>query len=166
MNFKVLTGIIGLICILYSCEDSESVSESHQNGELIGNWNRIDRIPSGRSESDFRYFNMESTYRFGTDDQFSYTVDFYGFEDENLDEIIGSSVRKVTFEIEGDSIFFRDLEVITWEEGFNPEPQTITLSGEKYGNKFTILNRTLTLSYISYPADAPVHTEMEYQRKD
>ena len=109
---------------------------------------------------------MESTFKFRADTNYSYTVDFYGFEDENPDEIIGSSVRKGTFEIVGDSIFFMDTETISWEKGFRPEPETRILDGEKYGNRFTILGRILSLSYISYPADAPVQTQMEYERTD
>ncbi len=166
MSFKYVIGIIGLICLFFSCEDSDSVSEPYSGEDLIGSWVRIDRIPSGRSESDFRYFNMESTYKFGGDSNYSYTVDFYGFEDDNPDEIIGSSLRKGTFEIVGDSIFFRDEQTTSWEKGFMPEPETRILNGEKYGNKFAILDRTLTLSYISYPADAPVQTQMTYERSN
>ncbi|MEM9078066.1 MAG: hypothetical protein AAGC43_13560 [Bacteroidota bacterium] len=166
LSLRFIICAIGLICLFSSCDDSDSFTEPDSDEDLIGSWVRIDRIPSGRTESDFRYFNMESTYRFGTDAQFSFTVDLYGFEDENPDEIIGSSVRKGTFEIVGDSIFFRDTETTSWEIGFRPEPETRILSGERYGSRFTILERTLTLSYLSYPADAPVQTQMEYVRSD
>ena len=154
------------MCLFSCCDDSDSLTKPYSDEDLIGSWVRIDRIPSGRSESDFRYFNIESTFKFRTDTYYSYTVDFYGFEDENPEEIIGSSVRKGTFEIVGDSLFFRDTETTSWEIGFRPEPETRILSGEKYGSRFDILARTLTLSYISYPADAPVQTQMEYVRSD
>ena len=166
MSFKFVIGSIGLICLFSSCEDPDSVSKPYSGEDLIGSWVRMDRIPSGRSESDFRYFNMESTYKFEGDFNYSYAVDFYGFEDDDPDEIIGSSLRIGTFEIVGDSIFFRDKQITSWEEGFRPEPETRILSGEKYGNRFAILGRTLTLSYISHPADAPVQTHMEYERSD
>lgn len=109
---------------------------------------------------------MGIVYEFEADTNYSYTVDFYGFEDENPDEIIGSSVRKGTFEIDGDSIFFRDTETVSWEKGFKPEPETRILNGEKYGSRFSIVGSTLTLHYISYPADAPVQTQMEFERFD
>ncbi len=124
MSFKSTIVSIGLICLFSSCSDSDSVSEPYSSEDLIGNWVRIDRIPSGRSESDFSYFNMESTYKFEADTNYSYTVDFYGFENDNPDEIIGSSLRKGTFEVVGDSIFFRDTETTSWEKGFRPGPET------------------------------------------
>ncbi|MEM8765438.1 MAG: hypothetical protein AAGD88_16575 [Bacteroidota bacterium] len=166
MSFKSIIGLIGLICIFSSCDNSEPVPEPYSGEDLVGGWARIDRIPSGSSESDFRYFNMEITYEFEKDTNYSYTVDFYGFEDENPDEIMGSSVRKGTFEIVGDSIYFRDKETVSWEKGYRPEPETRILNGEKYGSRFSIVGSTLTLHYISYPADAPVQTQMEFERFD
>ncbi|WP_430966714.1 hypothetical protein [Spongiimicrobium sp. 2-473A-2-J] len=164
MSSKRIFGMVLLIGLFLSCKKSDSVFGPGLDNALIGTWQRAESIPSGRSAADFRYFVMESTFRFGKDATYSYTLDFYGFEDENPNEIIGSSERIGTFEVKGDRIFFRDIETTSWENGFNPTPQTKALNGQVYENRFEIAENVLTLHYISYPADAPVQTQMSYKR--
>lgn len=160
MSSKRIFAMLLLVGLFLSCEKTDSVS----GDVLIGTWQLTESIASGRTAADFRYFTMESTFRFERDAKYSYTVDFYGFEDENPNEIIGSSERIGTFEVQGDRIFFKDIETTSWEKGFNPTPQTTTLNGQAYGNRFEIAENVLTLFYISYPADAPVPTQMSYKR--
>lgn len=166
MGLKSILGIVMLIGLFFSCEKIDPVSGSDLSDVLIGNWQRSESIPSGRSEADFRYFTIESTFKFRTGSKYTNTINFYGFEDENPSEIIGSSERIGIFEIKGDSIFFKDIEMTSWEKGFNPIPQTTTLNGQAYGNRFEIEENVLTLYYISYPADAPIQTQMSYKRAE
>lgn len=69
-----------------------------------------------------------------------------------------------TYEVIGDSVFMKAMVNTSWDKGFLPNPETIQLSGEAYGNKFKIKDETLTLYYISYPADAPVSTQASYEK--
>jgi len=158
-------GIFACIFVLYSC-DNLGVG-NYQEEDLIGLWQRVDEIPSGRSEADFRYSDMESTYVFNDDNTYSYKVNTYGFKDENPDEIIGQSENLGTFSVKGDSIFLKDLQNTSWEKNFNPEPDTIYFEDlESYGSRFEIKDNVLTLYYISYPADTPIQTQMSYKRVD
>jgi len=165
MITKNIVGIMACIAVLFSCDKVAEVN--YQEEDLIGVWQRTDVIPSGLSEADFRYFDMELNYTFNSDGTYSYKVNFYGFKDENPDEIIGQSENLGTFEIKGDSLFIKDLQNTSWEKGFNPEPDTTYFeNAASYGSRFEVKEDVLTLYYISYPADAPVKTQMSYERVD
>lgn len=165
MITKRIFGVLASIVLLYSCDKVAEVN--FQQEDLIGKWQRTDVVPSGLSEADFRYFDMELNYSFNEDGTCSYKVNFYGFKDEDPDEIIGQSENIGTFEVKGDSVFIKDLQNTSWEKGFNPEPDTIHFEGAaSYGSRFEINDNVLTLYYISYPADAPMQTQMSYERVD
>lgn len=166
MRNLVLSCLVFLIFSFSSCEKENDVSVNFSIESLVGTWSRIDVIPSGRSAADFRYFDMETIHTFGIDGSHSNKVNFYGFKDENPEEIIGQTENKGTFRIKSDSVFIRATELTLWEKGFNPEPETVELNGAAYGSRFEIKDNLLTLYYISYPADAPVATQMSYQRVD
>ncbi|WP_281540688.1 hypothetical protein [Maribacter aestuarii] len=151
---------------LISCEKEDNVVANFSGKALVGTWSRVDEIPSGLSEADFRYFDMKTTQIFRIDGSHSYKVDFYGFKDENPNEIIGQTENTGSFEVKSDSVFIRAFENTSWESGFSSEPTTTILTGETYGSRFEINGKTLTLFYISYPADAPVAKQMSYQRVD
>ncbi len=155
-----------VVVALVSCEKEDSVVANFGSEALVGTWSRVDEIPSGPSQSDFRYFDMKTSQIFRIDGSHTYKVDFYGFKNENPNEIIGQTKNTGTFDVRSDSIFIKALENTSWERGFRPEPETITLNGEPYGSRFEIKGKTLTLFYISYPADTPVATEMSYRRVD
>lgn len=166
MNTKNTLLIFFLIGLFVSCEKFDSIEVPNSNNPLVGKWLYIESIPSGLSEADFRYFDIEWVFEFNSDTTYSHLVNFHGFEDENPDEIIGQSETLGTYEIKADSLFLKATEITSWEKGFNPEPTTITLNGETYGSRFEIVGDTLTLFYISYPADAPQQTQMSYTRAD
>ena len=152
------------LLILSSCHKENAVALDEYESEIVGSWSRTDVIPSGVSNTDLRYFDMITTYTFDADKQYSYKVEFYGFEDENPEEVMGSSENIGTYEVRGDSLFIKAEVNTSWEEGFQPNPHTIQLNGRVYGNKFSIVADRLLLYYISYPADAPVPTQMGYDK--
>lgn len=131
---------------------------------LLGSWRHIEKIPRDHSEADFRYFDIEWTYKFNSDASYSHLINFYGFDDEDPDEIIRQSETFGTYEVKRDSVFIQAKVITSWEKGFNPEPTTMTLSGEAYGSRFKITDDSLSLFYLSYPADVPVQTQMDYKR--
>ncbi len=134
--------------------------------KLSGTWNRVDEIPSGRTAEDFRYFDMETIYDFSPDQTFSFKVNFYGFKDTNPNEIVGQSINRGTFEVEGDSLFVKALTNLSWNSEYSPEPKTTLLDGRFDGFRYEIKDNILTLYYVSYPADAPVATQIRYHRVD
>ena len=157
---------MGLFLSLCSCDKPIAGAIDVLDDGIIGKWLRTDVIPSGglRGE-DLRYFDIISAYTFNSDYTYSNKSDFYGFKDEYPDEIIGQSETIGTYQIKGDSIFIYAKQNTAWEKGFKPEPETIEYEDSiAYGSRFEIVGRTLTLYYISYPADAPVPTQMSYER--
>ncbi|MGB5435792.1 MAG: hypothetical protein WBM98_07875 [Maribacter sp.] len=160
LSFSILTSFL----ILSSCDKENAVAVDGYESDIVGSWSRIDVVPSGVSNTDLRYFDMITTYTFDPDKQYSYKVEIYGFEDENPEEVMGSSENIGTYEVSGDSLFIKAEVNTSWEKGFHPDPQTIMLNGIVYGTKFKIVADRLMLYYISYPADAPVPTQMGYDK--
>lgn len=167
MRIRFSPGFLCSILLLLSCEQYTGGSADDFESDIIGTWGHTDNFPSGLSEADFRFFDMVFTYTFNSDATYSHNIDFYGFKDENPDEIIGQSETVGTFEVREDSIFISARKNTSWEKGFNPEATTTVYpENEGYGSRFEITDKTLTLYYISYPADAPLLTQMSYQRID
>lgn len=167
---KYFLGALCCALVFNSCEKTESNEQGddffplNAKSALLGSWKHIEKIPSGHSEADFRYFDVEWIYKFNSDASYSHLINFYGFDDEDPDEIIGQSETSGTYEIRRDSVFIKAMAITSWEKGFNPEPTTAKLSGEVYGSRFKIIDDTLSLFYLSYPADAPVQTQMDYKK--
>ena len=46
---------------LISCEKEDNVVANFSGKALVGTWSRVDEIPSGLSEADFRYFDMKNS---------------------------------------------------------------------------------------------------------
>ncbi|MBD1260778.1 hypothetical protein HZY62_09290 [Maribacter polysiphoniae] len=164
MRIKPFSIVLTLFFLLGSCEKENAVSVNGLGSAIIGAWSRTDVVPSGVTYTDLRYFDIKTTYTFDSDKAYSYRVDFYGFEDENPEAIIGSSENVGTYEVRGDSLFIKAVAHTSWEKGFKPDPETTRLGGKAYGYKFGIVDDELTLYYISYPADAPVPTQMTFER--
>lgn len=167
MRTRIFISLFGLVFCSVSCEEYIGIGADDIDGSILGTWHRTDEIPSGSSAADFRYFDIISTYTFNLDATYSNKSDYYGFKDENPTEIIGQSETIGTFNIKGDSIFIISRQNTSWEKGFKPVPETIEYNENiGYGSRFEVVDKTLTLYFISYPADAPVATQMSYKRVD
>ncbi|TLF43037.1 hypothetical protein [Maribacter aurantiacus] len=164
MKNSFLPGLFFVLILSISCEKEDGINAELRGSAIIGTWNRFDEIPSGSIREEYRYFDVETLHTFELDGTYTYKVNYYGFKDENPNELMGQSENKGTFEVNNDSVFIRVFENTSWEKGFKPKAETILLNGEAYGNRFTIKNETLTLYYISYPADAPVQSQMSFKR--
>lgn len=156
--------IILAMVVILSCNSDND--DSIDLTKLSGTWKRLDVISSGHTEEDLRYFDMETIYDFSQDETFSFKVNFYGFKDTNPDEIVGQSINRGTFEVEGDSLFVKASTNLSWDSEYSPEPETTLLDGSFDGFRYEIKDNILTLYYISYPADAPVATQISYNRVD
>ncbi|KKM62875.1 hypothetical protein LCGC14_1517290, partial [marine sediment metagenome] len=152
--------VFGILCISLSflaCERIDGNEEEKDTFKLsaestvIGTWKTSEKIPSGRSEADFRYFDVDWIYEFNSDATYSYVINSYGFDDENPDEVIGQSETSGTYEVKGDSIFIKGKTNTSWEKGFNPEPTFTLLKEVANASKFQISDDTLSLYYLSYP---------------
>ena len=157
--------VLNCIVLLYSCEKIIEINNHEE--DLTGEWRHTDIIPSGPHETGYKYFDVVSTISFETDAKYALEIDYYGFKDENPNEIIGSSKTLGNYQIRADSVFIKSLQNTSWEKEFNPEPYTVLYEDAKSsGSRFEINDNILTLYYISYPADAPVQTQMSYERVD
>lgn len=138
---KVGIKSLGVLFVLaLSCTSNDDVNEAGLAMDLMGSWDQMTEQEAGK---------IVFTYTFNEDSSYLYKVDFYGFNGKPKTERTDSSETSGTFEAEGDSLFFK-----------RPGYEGV------FKSKFWIEDNVLNLEYISYPADAPVLAQMEYQRVD
>jgi hypothetical protein len=140
MEKGFITSLIVLFFVITSCTDNNKVAEENFEPDLTGSWNRTDDQAEG---------NIVSTYTFKSNSSYIYRIDWFGFNGEPKTELTSSSESTGVFKVEGDSLFFQNLNY-----------------GSGLNSKFWIEGNVLHLEYISYPADAPVLTQMKYNRID
>tara|TARA_R110002012_G_scaffold85005_1_gene212027 strand:- start:13872 stop:14285 length:414 start_codon:yes stop_codon:yes gene_type:complete len=134
-------GFFGLLALLLivSCTKDDGQSEGFPP-DLLGSWSKTYEQEQGI---------IINNYTFNENSTFKRRIEWFGFNGAPKTELTESSEYTGTFEVEGDSLFFRNLE---GQGGFD--------------SKFWIKNNVLHLEYITYPADAPVLTQMKYERID
>ena len=134
-------GFFGLLALLLiaSCTKDDGQSEGF-TPDLLGSWSETYEQEQGI---------IVENYTFNVNSRFERRIDWFGFNGAPKTELTESSEYTGTFEVEGDSLFFRNLE---GQGGFD--------------SKFSIKNNVLHLEYITYPADAPVLTQIKYERID
>jgi len=137
---KGFKSLFVIFFLFISCADEDRVNEDNFEADLTGRWNRSDYQVEGE---------IVSTYTFRSNSTYTYRIDWFGFNGKSKTELTDSSESTGVFGVEGDSIFFQNFE-------FNSE----------FSSKFWIKDDVLKLEYITYPADAPVLTQMEYNRVD
>jgi len=160
--FKSLL-IITISFTLWSCKNYDDELGSINNftsNDLFGIW--TDTLKSGSSGTTINVltFNPNGTFVSSTN---SYGV-YSGQKSNNLSgyfEYYGNYVLSIK------NIYFKSQQSISWDSftGGNPVK---TLKDEVIFESCTykISNDTLNISYISYPADAPIATNRQYKRTE
>ncbi len=136
---KGIFGILALWFLVVSCSNEDDTRE-YFTSDLLGSWSQAYDQEQGI---------IIENYTFNENSRFERRIEWYGFNGAPKTELTESSENKGIFEVERDSLFFRNLE---GKSGFD--------------SKFWIKNDALYLEYITYPADAPVLTQMKYERMD
>ena len=136
---KEFFGLLALLFLIVSCTEDDGQREGFAS-DLLGSWSKTYEQEQGI---------IINNYTFNDNSTFKRRIEWLGFNGAPKTELTDSSEYTGTFKVEGDSLFFRNLES---EGGFD--------------SKFWIENNVLYLVYITYPADAPVLTQMEYKRID
>jgi hypothetical protein len=131
--------LIVLLFFISSCADNDDANDENSTTDLIGSWSKTRNQGDGLTIS---------TYTFEGDFTYEFESESFGYNGKPITELTGSSEIHGTFKVEVDSLIFR-----TSSSGF-------------LKSKFWIENNVLHLEYISYPADAPVLTKMEYNKVD
>ena len=135
-------GFFGLLVLLFlavSCTKEDEGSEGF-TPDLLGSWSQTYEQEQGI---------IVENYTFNVNSRFERRIDWFGFNGAPKTELTESSEYTGTFKVDGDSLFLRNLE---GKGGLN--------------SKFWIKDNILHLEYITYPADAPVLTQMKYERID
>ncbi|MDF0708647.1 hypothetical protein [Flagellimonas okinawensis] len=128
-----------LSAVLTSCSGDDTIAGASEN-DLMGSWVRTDDQQDG---------SIVTTYSFHGDLTYRYTTEWFGFNGEPKTVMTSFSRTNGLFDVEGDSLFLQSLE---YQGGFNA--------------KFSIFDDVLYLEYITYPADAPVITKLNYHKVD
>ncbi|MEE1964482.1 hypothetical protein V1387_17470 [Allomuricauda taeanensis] len=140
MKKVILASIYFLFVLLASCNDNDDDHGESSMADLLGQWSDTYDQGDGKRISSYTFMG-DSTYEFRSDS--------YGFNGKPITELTGFSEVSGVFEVEGDSLILQAAQ----SEGV-------------FKSKFWIKDDVLHLEYISYPADAPVLTQMEYDRID
>ena len=128
-----------LLFLATSCNHEDDGIEETNASDLIGSWSETRNQGDGLTIS---------TYTFESDFTYEFEFESFGYNGKPITELTGSSEIHGTFEVETDSVIFR-----TSSSGF-------------LKSKFWIEDDVLHLEYISYPADAPILSQLEYNRVD
>jgi len=134
-------GFLGLFIsfLIVSCNKADEPTQDFEPN-LLGTWSETYEQEQG---------TIINNYTFKVNATFKRRIEWLGFNGAPKTELTDSSEYTGIFKVEGDSLFFRNLE---GEGGFD--------------SKFWIENNVLYLEYITYPADAPVLTQIQYKRID
>jgi hypothetical protein len=100
--------------------------------------------------------------------EFTFRTDMFGIYPGQNPSYLSAYTRMTgTFTIDGDKLVLTATRVATWDSFYGAGSQervetvnTVLLDQAHFG----IVGQTLTLNYVSYPADAPVPTTMSFTR--
>lgn len=154
--------IIAAVAILlyYSC--NHSFTEHSANLELLSSWEFSENISSGG-----RYVVRLS---FNHDLKFVEKITNYGlYPGDDTQSLSAWSEIDGTYRIEDNKLIFSPKSLTTWDSFYsNPGPTVIR--PYPYGSIFDdctyrIETSILTLTYLTYPADAPIVTTRSFIRK-
>jgi len=136
--------LIGSLLTIGSCKKEKSSKNSVD--DVFGGWTEIQAMEGTARELHFSQngtFFMRLTY-------FKIPISFSQFSG--------------TFKIKGDSLSVTVKEQLT-QEGNQPSV-IMPMNTKLYDDAtFTITNAILTLKYTTYPADAPVATQVKFQKQ-
>ena len=158
MNKLKTTLLFILVINFTACKDSNDVVLT--GGEIINStWiNTYDKDPSGTIVNEL-IFDANMT--------FTEKTTFYGYEvGLNLDEASAWYERKGIYTLDENKIFFTVNTTKSWDIS-SGSIQTDTQDYVLFQDcTYQVNENTLILSYITYPADAPMTTMREYLKSD
>jgi hypothetical protein len=130
---------------------------------IVGHW-RSDQASLGPKGT------MVSELTFSPDGHFSFDVRSYGvYPPQRENELSASSQTVGRYRIEDRRLDLQP-ESLTEFDAFQPNARVVTTRPYPYDPGpfdqaiMTVSGDRLTLDYLSYPADAPVHTEAQFHR--
>lgn len=141
INLPYIALLLFCMTSIAACTRKEKTTPERQK-ELLGSWQEtaaVIRILTFKENGDFLM-----SLRSGNES----TVNLYG-----------------TYKVKGDSL---KLNVDRQEEVIPNQPTIITLINHNFLNEdcvYKVKDNTLDLTYITYPADAPVRTESKFTRQ-
>jgi len=150
-----------ILFVMTGCEDATAPTA---RGDLVGTWARAPEslAPSG-------WYQVRMT--FTPSGTFTADVRSHGvYPGQPRDELSSYGRTEGTYRTEGDRLIVTPRRLVTWDRFYgsstpevvqDPYPYTGYLDDMRYA----IRERTLTLRYTSYPADAPVPTTMVLVRE-
>ena len=162
MKREELTGIILLITsvlLFTSCEKS-AIDRYNNENLLIGTWtDTVNVYPRGYYVYELIFNNSTSFL------EKSSSHSIYSGQDKF--ELSGWFERTGYYELNDNNIIFASEKVVSWDSFFGGEPTTNFETQEIFENcTFKINDNVLELSYIIYPADAPVNTIRHYKKQN
>ncbi|MEP6731829.1 MAG: hypothetical protein ABJE10_14375 [bacterium] len=159
-QMRVRALILVLACSLAACSDATGPADAG----LIGNWTS----PAYSTGANSSYKSLLSL----RPDQ-SYTLEARNYVSASAqakDEASSYTRFEGTYVVRNDSLFTHPVRIVSWDSFNGPSsPVVVTVDpviAKAYadGMRFDVSQETLTLYFLSYPADAPVETSASYLR--
>ena len=126
--------------------------------ELVGSWAVHETLrPRG---------SMDRVLAFDSDGRFTFTVNTYGVY-ENTDALSAYEKLRGHYAVESNRLVLELRSNEIWDSFYkNSTPSTSAITGTLFDDcMFSIAGNELRLRYTSYPADAPVPTELILRRR-
>ncbi|MFD2099183.1 hypothetical protein [Flagellimonas iocasae] len=133
-------GFFVLFLFVVSCSDDESGNKEVSATHLIGSWSRTVENSEGKTIE---------TYMFKNASGYTHNYQVYGFGHGPVTELGYETEDSGDFRVEGDSLFL--------------EPNGAT---GNFSTQFWVSENALYFRYTSSPADAPVTSQLHYDRVD
>lgn len=154
---RLLTAIAGAsVCLLIGCTRSTEVVPV----SLVGRW-------ASRAEPLGPAGSLRYTLLLDADGKFTDDVRTFGaYPGQDPGDVSSYSTITGTYVVNGDALVFTPEQMVSWDHFYGSPPVVTTWTwGTLYeGAHFTVTPWTLTLSYTTYPADAPVATSLHFFR--
>ena len=148
---------LGVVVGVASCTDATG-SRAGLNGSWI---NRENMSPAG-------YFTTQLT--FAADGTFTDAVRSFGcYAGQSRDDLCAYTIMSGTYSIEGDQLKIGVNRIASWDRFYGADsPETVQIVNTTLFDQshFRITALTLTLDYVTYPADAPVPTTNVFIRME
>lgn len=144
---------------LAACDGSPT--DSGKEKLLLGAWEFSEAISSGG------YYTHELIF---TENKFVSRTTSYGVYPGSSPQSVSAGTEiNGTYRVEDNKLFFNPASLTTWDSFYeNPGPHV--QRPYPYGSifddcRFEIVENQLTLTYLSYPAEAPVTTKRIFKRR-
>jgi len=154
--------ILSVLCLTFVAGAASCTNATDSQATLVGDW------VSQESLSPRGYLTTQLTFR--TDGTFTNAGRMFGcYPGQAANDLCAYTIASGTFTTDGDGLAANVNRVVTWDRFYGASsPETVQNVNRTAFNegRFQIAGRTLTLHFLTYPADALEPTTKVFVRAE